>query len=66
MSSLYPDAKRKPAVTCAQCDSTAPLTSTEHGDLCAVCEHRQHEHDEAVDRFDHLSPSSFGFRYEDE
>lgn len=51
---------------CAQCASTAHLTPTTHGDLCQVCAYRQAEHDNARDNFEHLSASTFGFKYEDE
>lgn len=54
------------ASRCAQCGTTAPLTPSEHGDLCQLCAFRQAEFDDARDRFDHLAPSTFGFRSEDE
>lgn len=54
------------AEQCTQCGTVAPLADTEHGPLCEVCAYRQAEHDETRDRFDHLSPSSLGFQWEDE
>ena len=50
---------------CERCLRREQLISTEYGDLCQQCEWRQAEHDEARDRFDHLSASNFGFLSED-
>jgi len=47
---------------CAQCqDRTSELTQSEHGPLCPRCAFRQSEHDDARERYQHLSPQMFGF-----
>lgn len=52
---------------CAQCSTiTHDLAPSEHGPLCLRCAYRQAEHDDARDRFDHLTPASFGFLSDDE
>lgn len=54
-------------MTCAQCGAvTRGLYESEHGLLCLLCAFRQAERDDARDRFDHLTPSSFGFLSDDE
>ncbi|MGI8416703.1 MAG: hypothetical protein ACR2P2_10985 [Nakamurella sp.] len=54
-------------MTCAQCgDTTGELSESAHGPLCPRCAYRQAQHDQARDRFDHLTPSSLGFLPDDE
>lgn len=51
---------------CEQCGTVQPLTPSEYGDLCQRCAYRQAMYDDARDNFEHLAPSTFGFRYDDE
>lgn len=54
-------------ITCAQCGVTSrELYESEHGLLCVRCAFRQAEHDQARDRFDHLTARSLGFLSDDE
>lgn len=46
---------------CQQCGSPAVTTPTEYGELCESCAFRQAMHAERRARFEHLSPSRFGF-----
>lgn len=53
------------ALTCSQCGArTRELyENADHGPLCAICAHRQNEHDQ----YGHgLAAATYGFLWEDE
>lgn len=55
------------AAVCAQCGGRSNWwTDSDWGLLCQPCAFRQSEHDERRAAFEHLSPRTFGFAYDDE